>query len=695
MNIRDKYEAYEKKKRIFLKADKETSKRLNIKIGEEYSIFPPPENHVEAFERLENYEGLISLEYLIDTFKNKFPINERTLNDKIKTIDEFIIEAEKINISEAFTKVGANHPKANSYEYLKLKYDYYKNENLEYYGYNYFFSPLTSLVYAEYFLFKSWLISELYKLNQVDKDESLKIKASFIDKIKKAEDLAKTTLEISLKQDFFEIDNAKINEETHKELLKIYYSNTINKYVNTRNLYKASSEQFHFLNKEAENKLTDDDRVDFIAMILTSYLTESNEVNSQFEEADLLEIFNQLKNIDEIVYETKLSELKYNAIKKLIEKFEYDKANLITTYPLVEDSWEINEELIENIRLQYSTSKLLFGCDKDNIEIVPEIQTHDYLQTHFPIDDTILKYYYAPTRLFITDADFEKMTKSGYMGNIERTLTPYPISIFGAFHSRKKIHSQLKFVIFNKKYFINNKEIKFLSDLVPYFIDYSDGFKNGFNDFEKNCITPFLNEYSDKSDFTFKIYEYVTKHIAFQHSWLNNGGSFHVNPRENNEKHITEAFEDGQKQGYFYKAWSIILGNNKVYSNYFKEYYSKDTKFSETEIKETKTILKQKPSTKVPAKFHALAYIFELLINGEKPPQDSDGNFKKDEIIKIGKERCDDSGQNFYNFVKDHYALVSSKNIKYSVYKNNWKEIVLNITNYRNEIETYIKNNSL
>lgn len=96
-----------------------------------------------------------------------------------------------------------------------------------------------------------------------------------------------------------------------------------------------------------------------------------------------------------------------------------------------------------------------------------------------------------------------------------------------------------------------------------------------------------------------------------------------------------------------------------------------------------------------PAKYHALAYIFELLVDGNKPPQDFDGNFKKDEIIKIGRKRCQDTGQNFYNCVRDHFELVSSKKIKYPVFKNNWKEIVLNITNNNKKIASYIENNNL
>lgn len=406
--------------------------------------------------------------------------------------------------------------------------------------------------------------------------ENDKIKVFYIDKIKAAEELAITTLEISLKQDFFDIESKKINDKTHKELLKNYYSNIISNYLNIRNLYKASNEQFYFLNNEAENQLTEDDRIDFIATVLCGYLVESNKEDSNIEDVNLLEIFNQLKNIDELIYETKLAELKYNAIKKLIEKFESEKANPIIKYPLVEDKWEINDELIESIRTQYSTSGLIFGCNEDNLVIVPEIHTHNYIINNFNIVDDILRFYYAPIRNLVTDFDFEKSVNTGYKGNKDSVLNPYVFQIFGAYHVRIKIHSQLSFLIFDKNYFINNKKIKFLSDLVPYFIDYSEGFKIGFNDFEKNCITPFLNEYSDKSDFTFKVFEFVTKSIPFSHCWFNNKSSFNYSNNINDSftKNISNSFEDGQKQGYFYKAWSIILGNSKVYAPLFEEHYS-------------------------------------------------------------------------------------------------------------------------
>jgi len=103
-----------------------------------------------------------------------------------------------------------------------------------------------------------------------------------------------------------------------------------------------------------------------------------------------------------------------------------------------------------------------------------------------------------------------------------------------------------------------------------------------------------------------------------------------------------------------------------------------------------------KPGTKkYPAKYHALTYILELLIENQKPPSDSDGNFKKDEIIKIGKKRCNDTGQNFYNCVKDHFENISNKKIKYSVFKNNWKSIVQELSNNKEKLNDYLENNNL
>lgn len=100
-------------------------------------------------------------------------------------------------------------------------------------------------------------------------------------------------------------------------------------------------------------------------------------------------------------------------------------------------------------------------------------------------------------------------------------------------------------------------------------------------------------------------------------------------------------------------------------------------------------------NNKYPAKYHALTYMLELVIDGKKPPLDPDGSFKKDLIILEGKRRCEDSGQNFYKFVKDYFLDISNNKIKKSIFTPNWKEIVLELTSNKTELEKFIENNYL
>lgn len=63
---------YEQSKRVVVCADEETAKRLGIKVGEPYTIFPPPKNKEEAFERLEKSSGPTYLLTFIRQFNRGF-----------------------------------------------------------------------------------------------------------------------------------------------------------------------------------------------------------------------------------------------------------------------------------------------------------------------------------------------------------------------------------------------------------------------------------------------------------------------------------------------------------------------------------------------------------------------------------------------------------------------------------------------
>lgn len=81
---------------------------------------------------------------------------------------------------------------------------------------------------------------------------------------------------------------------------------------------------------------------------------------------------------------------------------------------------------------------------------------------------------------------------------------------------------------------------------------------------------------------------------------------------------------------------------------------------------------------KVPEKWHALHYWFELMAHGKKPPYDLGGGFVKSELEKEGVQRCNSKGQKFY---KDFSNIDINDSIKIKrVFGENWKEVVLQLS---------------
>lgn len=231
-----------------------------------------------------------------------------------------------------------------------------------------------------------------------------------------------------------------------------------------------------------------------------------------------------------------------------------------------------NKDLLEEIRLYYGTLIL----NGNQFEIVPEELTHDYLFNNFKIPNVIKEYYYLPCVDMFTNKDYEYFVSTGYNGNPKTTLKPYPFSFNGAFIPRKQLYFRLDHLIHKVENY-QGKPIKSFENLFPYFKDYSEGFKNGYECFEDDCIKKFLPTFADKSDFINKTFEYISKHIIFSHSWRNNHSGFKISRIFNDNKildcgEIIEAFEDGRYQGYFYKAWSLILSNSNLFEDLFHEF---------------------------------------------------------------------------------------------------------------------------
>lgn len=187
----------------------------------------------------------------------------------------------------------------------------------------------------------------------------------------------------------------------------------------------------------------------------------------------------------------------------------------------------------------------------------------------------------------LTESDYNHYVSIGYRGDRNTTLTPYPFCYNGAYIQRKKLFYQIMHLMHTTEKY-KNKSIEKFSDLFPYFEDYSLGFKKGFESFEEDCVAKFLPMFPEKSDYTNKIFEYVTKEIIFRHSWRNNHSGFtismFIDDKFENGREIENAFEDGRFQGYFYKAWSLIFSNSNLYEELFNDFLNPKINLGENNI---------------------------------------------------------------------------------------------------------------
>jgi len=264
-----------------------------------------------------------------------------------------------------------------------------------------------------------------------------------------------------------------------------------------------------------------------------------------------------------------------------------DVKNTISKYKIVsvENQYLLDTKFIDQLRLNWSNKYFVFE-NIDNIEIVPDKLTHSYLLNNFNISQSISNYYHSNSKGLMSDVEYQKKVKGGYKGAKEEFLIPYSININGGFYSVSDLHCKLTGAIYLDKC-IKGKKIKYLSDLTPYFKDYNLGFKKGFDNFEIDCIKPYLMEFSDKKDFINKVFEYLTKEITFKHTWNNGTQGFTTNGLNKN-RDIIRGIDDGKKQGYFYRAWTIVFSNSNLFEPLF------DTIKKKPQQKNKKTSTKKK-----------------------------------------------------------------------------------------------------
>ena len=94
---------------------------------------------------------------------------------------------------------------------------------------------------------------------------------------------------------------------------------------------------------------------------------------------------------------------------------------------------------------------------------------------------------------------------------------------------------------------------------------------------------------------------------------------------------------------------------------------------------------------KYPERWYALLYWFELKISGEEPPMGVEGTFIKSKILLIGSKKCNSTGLSFYNsFI--NIDINNNKNLIRD-FGNNWKDVVIKLSNHNTEIIKYLENN--
>lgn len=94
---------------------------------------------------------------------------------------------------------------------------------------------------------------------------------------------------------------------------------------------------------------------------------------------------------------------------------------------------------------------------------------------------------------------------------------------------------------------------------------------------------------------------------------------------------------------------------------------------------------------KYPERWYALLYWFELKVTGKEPPKGVEGTFIKSKILLIGSKKCNSTGLSFYNsFI--NIDINNNKNLIRD-FGNNWKDVVIKLSNHNTEIIKYFENN--
>ncbi|WP_294286630.1 hypothetical protein [uncultured Chryseobacterium sp.] len=300
---------------------------------------------------------------------------------------------------------------------------------------------------------------------------------------------------------------------------------------------------------------------------------------------------------------------------------------------------KIDDKLIDEYRLLLYP---IFIGDKNSI--VPSHLEHQYLMSTFNISKTIKEYYCSPCIEMISEQEYLDFQNQNIVGHRKTFLKPYMFNYRGAYIFRNQFHFWL-FQITKMIRTYKNKSIENFEDLFPILEEYKVGFEEGYNNFEKDCVERFFTMFPDKNDFIQKTFEYVTKNIPFTNNWIDAYPGFTINIH----REITDVKSYGIKQGYFYKAWTIILSNSILYEKLFEN-------LIDTEFKQLTNVEKNKLDNDIE---NIELMIRELISEkiDEKVYKETVSQNLRDKVV----ERISSYLKKYPEFDKSEYTTVSKK----------------------------------
>lgn len=468
-----------------------------------------------------------------------------------------------------------------------------------------------------------------------------------------------------------------------------YFGCPLNVYIHT---FNERLEQY-----SSENNITDDSlfikyELDFLNTILNDYNSYARDKLNYS-----VEYFNKYKLGFEIItiisYKTYLN-FHNQKIDFLNSKFNNPQSkNNISN---INYHYLLDDDLLNNILKSNGIIKFNFE-NRINIPIVvKEVLDHNYLMNHFEIGSNTLDFYYKPTKDILIDEEFNNLKLDKYSWRINRVLLPFNIEFLNVYFLRWEFYIKLMSLKHDLEYEKIIIPDNFHDDvLLPAFEEYALGFQQGFNEFENQKINLYLNHLSDKYDFYQKVFDFIISNPFIEKSWINQQVSFSRNP-DSKSINLSGANNCGLLSGYFYKAWSIIFSQNTYFEPLFEK-LNKDNninigKQQSQESNLTEKIIDTPLKPKKPSdKWHALLYIVELKMKGEKPPLTFDGEFDKKLIQKIGMERCKSTGQSFYKSVKE---IWDDRNIDYSnffyTFSRDWKDRIFQLSKNNQDVKEYL-----